>query len=337
MNVFIVGGTGFLGYYALLEFLRRGHNVQVMAIQDVELGSWFPKDKVKVEYRDVFIAPKEELIPYFKGFDALVYAVGPDDRITPDAPAYQYFHDRLDVACTKVIEAAREAGVKKSVILSSYFCYFDRLWPEKHLADHHPYIRVRNEQAIHGIAAGQGKMAVMTLELPYIFGRMPGRIPLWKDVLYARLKAMHPVMFPKGGTTMIAVEHIGEAIVGAIENGQHGMRYPVGDVNMEWKEMLGIMLETMGRKPKIITIPTFLATMYGKKILKEEQKHGKEGGLDPVKLFKDIQTEKLFLDPSETVAVLKYTRGGVKEAIIATIKACMDADKDLPQNNLQGT
>ncbi len=44
-------------------------------------------------------------------------------------------------------------------------------------------------------------MAVCTLELPYIFGVMPEttRVPLWKDVLFERLRKMNPVMFTKGG------------------------------------------------------------------------------------------------------------------------------------------
>ena len=45
------------------------------------------------------------------------------------------------------------------------------------------------------------------------------------------------------------------------------------------------------------------------------------------KLFPDIQSQKCFIDPTETIAVLKYNRGGVKEAIVTTIKACMAADK----------
>jgi nucleoside-diphosphate-sugar epimerase len=328
MKVFIVGGTGFLGYYATLEFLRRDHSVSTIAIPDVTLGSWFPVDKVKIDYNDVFKMSSEDLVKFFKGFDAMVYAVGPDDRFVPKAPAYDFFHERLVNSCTKVVNAAREAGIKKCVVLSSYFCYFDRIWPERHLSEHHPYIKVRNEQAESVIAAGQGKMEVMTLELPYIFGEMPGRVPLWKEALYDRVKNMHPIMYPKGGTTMITVEHVAEAIVGAVENGKHGMRYPVGDVNMEWKEMLTIMFETMGRKaPRVITIPTFLGEWYGNHDRKKDFKLGKESGLHHGKLFPDIQSQKCFIDPTETIAVLKYNRGGVKEAIITTIKACIAADK----------
>jgi dihydroflavonol-4-reductase len=327
MKVFIVGGTGFLGYYATLEFLRRGHSVSTLSIPDVELGSWFPKD-VKVDYGDIFKMSRDELVKVFQGFDAMVYAVGPDDRVTPKAPAYQFFHERLVEACTRVVVGARDAGVKRCVILNSYFAYFDRLWPDKHLADHHPYIKCRVEQAASTIEAGagaaSGKMDVMILELPYIFGLMPGRVPLWKDILVARLEKMNPVMYTTGGTNMISVEHVGEAIVGAIENGKHGERYPIGDENISWKEMLRIFLKAMGTPlKKIVTIPAFLGALYGKKQMKDDAKEGKEAGLNHKKLFKDIQAKFLYFDPTPSVLALKYKLGGIRESIEKTIRACV--------------
>src|SRR4030065_269872 len=110
MKIMIVGGTGFLGYHALLVALKRGYPDRTLAIDDT----------------------------------------------------------RLVVSCEKTIIAARKAGIKKCVVLNSYFAYFDRIWPEKELSKHHPYIRCRIEQAERAIAAGGGKMAVILLELPYI-------------------------------------------------------------------------------------------------------------------------------------------------------------------------
>ena len=53
----------------------------------------------------------------------MVYAVGPDDRVVPKAPAYQFFYDRLVTACGRAFSAAKKAGIKKAVLLSSYlFC-----------------------------------------------------------------------------------------------------------------------------------------------------------------------------------------------------------------------
>ena len=44
-NVFICGGTGFLGYYSAKEFLRQGANVGVLALpNELTLSAdWWPK------------------------------------------------------------------------------------------------------------------------------------------------------------------------------------------------------------------------------------------------------------------------------------------------------
>ncbi|MHA1906984.1 MAG: NAD-dependent epimerase/dehydratase family protein [Candidatus Thorarchaeota archaeon] len=326
MRVMIVGGTGFLGYYSALEFLNRGHKVSSVSIPDIDLGDWFPKD-ILVEYLDIFESSHEELVKLFKDHDVMVYAVGPDDRITPKAPAYQFFHERLVVACTKVVAAAKNAGIKRCVVLGSYFEYFDRIMPEKKLSERHPYIKCRIEQSKSVMEVGGDSMSVMVLELPYIFGAMPERIPLWKDILFERLRGMKIVFFPRGGTNMIAVENVAEAIVGAAENGRHGERYLVGDENMSWKDMIRISLDEMGlKRRKVVTIPTFFATLAGKWMKRRDSKKGKESGLDYAHFFKDIQSQKLYYDVTDTVEELRYGQGGVRESIEETVRACYTID-----------
>jgi dihydroflavonol-4-reductase len=321
MKILIIGGTGFLGYHALLVALDRGHSVDVLAIDDIELGEWFPK-KVNVLYGDVFKQSEDKLKEHFAGYDAMVYAVGPDDRVTPPAPAYEFFHSRLVTSCEKVITAARKSGVKKCVILNSYFTYFDRIWPEKKLSKHHPYIRCRVEQEERAVAAGGDKMSVMILELPYIFGSMPNRIPLWKDVFLDGFIKRKIIFFPKGGTNMIAVEHVGEAIIGALEQGMHGKQYIVGNENHSYKEMLHMMFKALGMNKIIINIPRFIAVIAGIIINRRWKKKGLEGGLDAKYLMRDILSCDLFFDPTETTEKLGYKIGGLEESIISTMKAC---------------
>ncbi|GAG71712.1 unnamed protein product [marine sediment metagenome] len=116
MKVFNVGGTGFLGYYATLEFLKRGHEVDTMALPDIPLGDWFPTDKVGVSYGNVFEMSHDDLVEVFKGYDAMVYAVGPDDRIIPKAPAYDFFHFRK---IEKLEKLTSELVEKRSIIIST--------------------------------------------------------------------------------------------------------------------------------------------------------------------------------------------------------------------------
>jgi nucleoside-diphosphate-sugar epimerase len=321
VKVFVVGGTGFLGYHSILVGLERGHSFGSLALDDIPLGGWFPVE-VALTFGDVFAMSEEALTKIFAGSDALIYAVGPDDRVVPPAPAYEFFHARLVDACEKTVAAARKAGVKRCVILNSYFAYFDRIWPEKKLAARHPYIRCRVEQAERAVAAGGDTMDVMILELPYIFGSMPLRVPIWKDVILDRFAKGRVVFFPKGGTNMLAVRHVGEAVIGALERGRHGARYPVGDENHTFKEMLELLLDAKGTPKKIMTVPGCFAQFAGIFITMKYRRKGLESGLDIRYLLRDIMSEPFYFDPEESAKALGYGRGGLKEAIEDTIRAC---------------
>lgn len=324
MKVLIVGGTGLIGYYTALEFLENGHKVTSLSFKDIDLGDWYPK-KIKVHYGDVFKMTDNEYIKLFKGHDAIVYGIGPDDRFVPDAPAYDFFYDKLVMHPTRMAAAAKKAGVKKFVVLNSYFAYYHRLHPEKNLMERHPYIKCRVEQADSIIDTGGDEMDVCVLELPYIFGAMPERVPLWKDVVVDMLVSMKTVFYPKGGSIMISVENVAKAIYGAVMKGRHGTKYPIGDENKDWNSMLEIMLDALGTPKKIVNIPCFIVKLYGIKHKRDYAKQGKEMGLDPVKLMKDIQCEYLYYDADElSRKELGYGGGDLEESIRKTIDRCLE-------------
>ena len=326
MKIMIMGGTGLLGYHAVKEALRKGHAVTTLTVPDIHLGEWFPK-AASVHYGDVFKMQSDELVAELQGCEALVYAIGPDERYVPQVPAYDFFHQHLVEGCGRVLACARQAGIRAVAVCNSYFAYFDRIWPEAHLAARHPYIKVRIEQAERCLAEGQGSMSVAMLELPYIFGTIPGRVPLWKDTLLDRLKGMNPIIYPNGGSAMITAEHTGQALIGAVERRADG-RFPIGDVNMSWKDMLQQVCAAMGLRRKILILPdglTFLPALYGKSIKMQEHAKGLEGGLDHEKMFYDIMRKFMYIDADEVAHSLGYARGGVETAIAETVKACYPA------------
>jgi NAD dependent epimerase/dehydratase family. len=356
-KVFIFGGTGFLGYYSALLFLKKGIAVDTLALpvkDDKDLsgvGDWFPKE-IGLKYGNLFEMTKEELTEVLKGYDAMIYAVGPDDRVIAPAPAYNFFREKLVDKVVPVFEAAKDAGVKHSVLLSSYFCYFDRTYPERKLSEHHSYIRVRNEQATALINVGsEDTMTVSVLELPYIFGAMPERMPLWKEVFLDRFEKMPACFFTTGGTTMIHVTGIAEAVVAATLNGKHGVKYPIGNKNVKFTDMFKIINDEAGVKKKVLVVPTWMAAMGGAMIDKKFKKEGKQGGLDHKLLMYDIQSKYYYYDAKPVWEQLGYDELGfngglgIIEGIADTVRACYperyDADGKLkpewviPENKKQ--
>lgn len=310
-----------------MEFLKRNHQVSTIAIPDVNLGKWYPS-QVSIQYGNIFTIEQAKLVKLLTGFDALVYAVGPDDRTTPNSPAYEYFHEKLALTTQRVFQAARLAKIKRAVILNSYFAYFDRIYPKKKLAIHHPYIQCRIEQAEFAIEAGGEQVDTMILELPYIFGTMPesARPPLWKSIFIDRFKNLNLIVFPNGGSTMITVEHVAEAIVDAIENGKRNQRYAIGDENISWKEMIELMFSTYGAGKKVLTLPKWVFLIVGAFRRWNLKRKKIYEGLDSYYLFKDILTDHFYIEPSDQKEKLQYNTGGVRDSIVKTIQACKKFD-----------
>ncbi len=319
-NVLVVGGTGFLGWHAVQEFLRRGYRVRVVALPPLPADDLFPPS-VEVYLTDINALEDEALLTLLHGQDALVFAAGVDDRIVPPKPAYPFFYQGNVAGPARLFRLARQAGIRRAVLLSSYFVHFAHLWPKRRLADRHPYIRSRLEQIQACRQAAADAMEVMILGLPYIFGAMPGRIPLWKP-LVDYLRASRIILYPRGGTACVSVQSVAQAIVGAVEQGQSGAYYLIGDENLTWKQMLRGLAEAMGVERTILSLPNVFVRLLLLLVKGWHALHGKESGLDPLHLA-DLQTAKTFFDPEPARRALGFAPGDLRRAFAETVRACL--------------
>jgi len=237
--------------------------------------------------------------------------------MTPKAPAYLFFKQANVDSTVRFIRLCLRAHVGNVVLLGSYFSHFARLWPELELPRHHPYIRSRVEQEDAATAEAGSDVTLAVLELPYIFGAMPGRIPLWKPLIdYVRAAPL--MLYPRGGTNCISVQHVAEAVVGAI--GKNG-RFLVGDENLSWKDLLGRISAPTGRKKPIVTLPDWLVCSGASLLRALHSLQDRESGLEPVEFVK-VQTADTFFDPAPARAALGFGSGGLDDALAATVAAC---------------
>ncbi|MHB1357084.1 MAG: NAD(P)H-binding protein [Anaerolineae bacterium] len=324
MNVLVIGGTGFIGYPAVHELLRRGHTVTALALRQPATQQPLPA-QVHLILADMDIYSEDELRQLFTGYDGLVFAAGADDRVTPRAPAYPYFYRANVLSAVRTFTLARQAGVRRAVLMSSYFVHFARLWPRMQLSAHHPYIRSRLEQQEQVLRVSLPDLEVVMLELPYIFGVTSGCRPLWAPLVdYIRMPL--PLLYPRGGTNMIAIQHVAEAVAGALERGVAGEAYLVGDENRTWADLLNQFSRLLGKRKKVITIPTALlcSILWWVKLLHRLQ--GREGGLDPV-AFTRLQTANTYFDPEPARLALGFGSGGLDQALTDTVYACLAATR----------
>ncbi|HKM30238.1 MAG TPA: NAD(P)-dependent oxidoreductase, partial [Bacilli bacterium] len=292
MKIFIIGGTGLLGSQAAAELISRGHKVSSIALPPIPDGALLPKE-MEISLGNYIDMSDEELLMNFEGCEGFIFAAGVDERIERPPSIYQFFKKYNIDTVKRLLGLAKKAGVKHAVILGSYFSYFAKKNPEMELTKWHPYIRSRIDQEKEAFKFADLDFDVAILELPYIFGTQPGRKPVWTFLVENLLMMKKLTFYPKGGTTMLTVKQVGQAIAGALEKNKGANAYPIGYYNMEWKEMIGIFNENIGlEKNKIVTVPKFLYRMMMKKIMKEQIENNIEGGLNMVK-FTDIQCSNL--------------------------------------------
>src|SRR5699024_5407871 len=105
----------------------------------------------------------------------------------------------------RVARLARAAGVKKFVLYGSYTAEFGELWPDLGYRTRNGYPRTRLLQEEVAELEGGNDMDVMTLRLPYIFGTMPGRLPLWQMFIDIVRSQPEVVAVARGKTSSVTV------------------------------------------------------------------------------------------------------------------------------------
>ncbi|MEI5992669.1 NAD-dependent epimerase/dehydratase family protein [Candidatus Enterococcus mansonii] len=320
-KIFVLGGTGFLGYHIILELLTRGYSVRTLSRSPMPIKDLLPKE-VEFQARDINDFSDDELLTLLNDVDGFIHAAGADDRLLPKKPATTFYYEANVLPTQRLVRLAKKAGVKSFVICGSYFAEFAERMPELELQKQ-PYIRNRLLQEQIGFAEGEGEMKVTSLRLPYIFGTMPGRLPFWKivvDQIYG--KEMFPAL--KGGTAMVTVQQVAQAAVGACEKGKHRKTYALGDTNMKFVDFYQLIVNVLGQSAKTkISLMDYQALKPAyEQMDAEAEKNNNEFGVN-MKTIGLIQTFDFYLSPEETFSQLDVDRMDVKASIEETVKKSM--------------
>jgi hypothetical protein len=167
-------------------------------------------------------------------------------------------------------------------------------------------------------------MNVAVLELPYIFGVQPGRRPVWTILLEQILAMKKKTYYPKGGTAMVTVKQVGQAIVGTIDRNKGGHAYPIGYYNKTWVELLTLFHRHAEIERPIATVPTWIYQLGVNRVVKKKAKQGIEMGLN-MKKFTPVMTSRLFIDKNEGSESLGVQPDDIDQAIAESVQASLKA------------
>jgi dihydroflavonol-4-reductase len=298
--VLVVGGTGLIGWHTVCEMHRRGHVVTAVARHRPSDGI-FPRGVV-FKMLDVVEASDAEVVGVIEGHDAVVQAVGADPRVLPRGSAQEYFH-RVNVeATTRLFRCVREAGVRRAVLLTSYF---HALRPE--MADIHPYVRSRVESERLSLEEAKNGLELM------MFGVVPGRKTMGSWFKWYALSPL-PLFVPQGGTNAMSACALAQAVAGALEKGVPGQSYLVGGENLSYVDLLSRFSRIAGRRKRVRVVSKkyFRAVMRMTAFMLKLAR--RESGLVPVYLT-DVMTDEMTFDPTPSAEALGYRTDDLDEAI----------------------
>lgn len=296
MNILVVGGTGLIGGHIALQLQHEGHHITIAARNPPPAAT--PMAQLPFIKRD-YVAG-EFSANDLTGFDALVFAAGNDIRHVPaEADAATHWHRANAEALPRFFAQAREAGVRKAVLIGSFYPQVD---PDLILRS--PYVRSRHLADVGARALAAPGFEVCSLNAPYMVGTIPGLpLPLFQAcTAYTEGKmAEVPVFGPAGGTNFMSVQSLSEAVSSALQRGESGKAYLVGDENLSFAEFFSLFFQAIG---KDVDVP---ALDREHPLLPDAFTYAGRG--EPVRYEPDAADMEL----------LNYRRGDVRRAIFEAV------------------
>lgn len=247
MNVAIFGGTGFVGGYLVDALLERGHTVSALVRPGSE-AKLRQAGRCRVTPGD--LADQGAVRATVQACDAVIYNVGllrefPSRGIT--------FEDAHVGGVRRVIEAARDAGVRRFILMSANGVK----------AGGTPYqdTKFRAERLVEA-----GGFEATIFRPSVIFGDPRGTMEiatqLYGDLVRPPVPApgFHSGWSPARGALMMSPVHIADvadAFVAALdEPATHGRTIVLGGPeDLSWTEMVGRVAAAAGRRKAILPVP----------------------------------------------------------------------------------
>ncbi len=253
MKTLVVGGAGFVGSAASLYLHDQGHEVTIMSRSPPKPGSrlddlpFVVGNYVTDDFSDGRL---------LEGYDWLVFCAGSDmGNYSPDAGSQADFFEKANiVALPRFFEAAKRAGIRRSVYMGSFYSF---VAPQ--VIDRIPYVRSRHlsDAAIRALSTPD--FNVCSCALPWIVGHTPGvAVAHWHALALlaqGRLPGV-PEIAPVGGANFMSSRAVAQCMLGGLERGESGKSYLIGDENLSWKDFFELWFAAAGR-------PRYLPTATG--------------------------------------------------------------------------
>ncbi|MEE4261456.1 MAG: NAD-dependent epimerase/dehydratase family protein [Desulfobacteraceae bacterium] len=264
MTVLVTGATGFIGSAVVRELSEKGVKIRCL-VRDT--SSMKNMDGLYVEIAHGDIRDIDSVQRALKGCDSVYHLAAVYANWLPD-PGLMY---RVNEEGTRnVLTACRNAGVQKVVYCSSVAALGAHgRTPADESAkfnlnatrDHYYISKYRAEQVALEFARSGVPVVIVNPSNP-IGVRDIAPTPTGALIINL-LKGKFPG-YVDGGINLIDVTDCARAIVAAMEKGQAGKKYILGNRNVSIKEYFDLIVKVAGKgKSPFLRIPTWMAVFSG--------------------------------------------------------------------------
>ncbi len=313
-DVYLTGGTGFIGGHVLDALLEHGHSVRALVRTPGALG-------VRAGVTEVVgdVTQAGHLVDSMRGCRALVHT----------AAAYSFAPaDRARIRATNVagtagiLEAARLAGIERAVVTSSSSTVGAARGrqpaTEDDHADEHGHSAYHDSKIASERAALAARLpAVVILPTAPVGARDWKPTPTGAALLtFLRGRVLASI---GGGLNIVAVGDVARAHVAALERGRPRRRYLVGGENVSFDQLWSKLAALSGRRAPRHRMPYAAALLAA---LVDEARCRVMTGRQPVVPLEGVRMsrEHMYVDSSRAAQELGIVTSSVDSALEDSVR-----------------
>jgi len=267
-TIFVTGATGFIGTKLVNALLAKGHSVHALS-RAASNREGLMHERVRLVQGDLL--DRDSLRKGMEGCSQVFHLAAYAKNWSRDPSVF--FRQNVD-GMTNVLDAARDAGIKRVVFTSTIVVFgpkpagvigdesMPRITP-KYFTEYEESKAVAERKALEYVKKGH---PIVIVNPTRVYG--PGKLTEGNSVslmidMYDRGKV--PVLLNNGVNVgnYVLVDDLVRGHILAMERGKIGERYILGGENASLKRIFELVDEASGKKHFQFSLPPSIAMLYG--------------------------------------------------------------------------
>jgi nucleoside-diphosphate-sugar epimerase len=258
MNIFLTGGTGFIGGHVAAKLRERGDNVRAL-VRSPEKAKEL--EAIGCEIVAGTLADDAAVASCMEGCDAVIHGAAIYEVGIP-ASRHEEMRQANVAGTERVLRAALDAGIPKVVYISTVAVFGDtdgEVVDEsyKHPAESFTSFYEQTKYEAHQVALGliEEGLPCVIVQPGGVYG--PGDHSELANLTKQTLAGKLPLIpFPEFGVTIVHVDDVAAGVLLALDAGRVGEAYVLGGDTTTNRELITTIAELGGRKPPTRALPS---------------------------------------------------------------------------------